>query len=153
MQTSKNNIEETQTIEEQFEKDVMIGATEEKTKFHHQEQQNEDEEPLINLCRVCGSPGNISIYTSPPEKLMCIKPTPESKEEEELTIATMISKIANEKVRRKKGSSDKILNLFKHSRLRRQTHCLSLYAHSALVTSSTHLISDARLNRQQKTLN
>lgn len=155
MQSQKERAEKIQSIEEQFEKELAIGEISAKTEFHHsqqQQQQNPEEiSPLSNLCRVCGSPGNISLYISPPEKFMCIKSTPESNEEE-LTIARMIEKISNEKVSKKRSSDEFLIN-FSHSRSRRQTYYHNLYAHSALVTSSTHSTSAVRSNRQQKTLN
>lgn len=65
---------------------------------------------LTNLCRVCGSPGNISIYTEPPEVFVSFKPTPESKKKK-VTIAKIISAISGEQVSKfnlKKRSSDNL---------------------------------------------
>lgn len=93
--------EETQSNEKkEEEKSEAVGGVEiEKIKKDPEVNLTQFEQTAIltNLCRVCGSPGNISIYTEPPEVFVSFKPTPESRKNK-VTIAKMISDIADEHV-------------------------------------------------------
>jgi hypothetical protein len=63
-----------------------------------QQQQHPEEISVLNdLCRVCGNKGNISLYTEPPEKLLCFKPSRDLRVNN-VTVANMIECISGEKV-------------------------------------------------------
>ena len=91
-----------QIVSNEKKEEEAVGGVETMTKdpeINLPQQQFEQTAILTNLCRVCGSPGNISIYSEPPEVFVSFKPTPESRKNK-VTIAKMISDIADEPVSR-----------------------------------------------------
>lgn len=86
---------------EENNEEAAGGEIEKITKENLDPVENLTQSYLTNLCRVCGSPGNISLHTEPPEVFASFKPTPEARKNK-VTIAKMISEIADEPVSRLK---------------------------------------------------
>lgn len=101
-------------IKKSTEKQPELVEVAEKVKMKEPEEKKTKIEKIsfmTNLCRVCSSPGTISVHSIPPEILLSFKPSPESKKNKK-TIAKMIQEVSGCEVNFKKDPVVKGINIF-----------------------------------------
>lgn len=102
---AKNPIDEQEKEDEARALEIIDNKKESDKSLQKIQKQQQQQSPpdqvsssfLTNLCRICGSPGTISIHSTPTEFLLCFKSSQGSKKNVS-TIAEMVTQISGETV-------------------------------------------------------